>query len=83
MNDVPIRLTKEELAHMGEGAIGYVRKMRSEDMATRFPGIPGLLPGLELWALFAANGTPILIADARDAAMQGAAENELVPVSLH
>lgn len=79
----PIHLTKEELAHMGEGAIGYVRKVKSDDMARRFPGIPSLIPGLELWALFAANGTPILIADQRDAALQGAAENELVAVSLH
>lgn len=83
MNDAPIRLTKEELAHIGEGAIGYVRKIRSEDMASRFPGIDGLVPGLELWALFAANGAPILVADQRDAALQGAAENELVPVSIH
>jgi len=77
------RLTKEELAHVGEGAIGYVRKVTSDDMAARFPGLPELMPGLELWALFAANGAPILITDARDAALRGAVENEILPVSLH
>lgn len=77
------RLTKEELAQVGEGAIGYVRKVTSDDMAARFPGLPELMPGLELWALFAANGAPILITDARDAALRGAVENEILPVSLH
>lgn len=83
MTDVHIRLTKEELAHVGEGTIGYVRKIKSEDMASRFPGITGLIPGLELWALFAANGAPILLTDERDSCLQGAAENEIVPVSIH
>ncbi|MBK8457987.1 MAG: DUF1150 family protein [Phyllobacteriaceae bacterium] len=83
MPGTSIRLSKEELAHVGEGAIGYVRKIKSDDMARRFPGMPDMAPGLDLWALFAANGAPILLTNQRDAALQGAAENELTPVSLH
>jgi hypothetical protein len=48
-----------------------------------FPGIPNLKPGTKLWALFAANGQPILLTDARAAALAGALENDLTPVSLH
>ncbi|MFZ1679846.1 MAG: DUF1150 family protein [Rhizobiaceae bacterium] len=83
MNENTTVLTKEELAHVGEGAIGYVRKVASEDMARRFPGIPNLMPGLELWALFAANGQPILLTDERDAAFQGASDNALITVAIH
>jgi hypothetical protein len=49
----------------------------------RFPGIPNLTPGTKLWALFAANGQPILLTDARAGALAGALENDLTPVSLH
>ena len=40
-------------------------------------------PGLELWALFAANGQPILLSDARDRALAGALENDLTTVAIH
>jgi hypothetical protein len=38
---------------------------------------------MKLWALFAADGRPILLADQRDLAMAGAYENDLVTVSIH
>ena len=49
----------------------------------QFPGLSDIAPGLELWALFAANGQPILLADQRERAIAGAFENELTPVSIH
>ena len=42
-----------------------------------------IAPGLELWALFAANGQPILLSDARERALAGALENDLTPVAIH
>ncbi|WP_437344332.1 DUF1150 family protein [Mesorhizobium marinum] len=36
-----------------------------------------------LWALFAANGQPILLSDERDRAIASAFENDLTPVSIH
>lgn len=72
-----------DLALMGAGKIGYIRKMRSEEVSARFPQAPALDPGLELWALFGADGTPILLTDNRSSTFYRAAEDELKTVSLH
>ncbi|HSM43211.1 MAG TPA: DUF1150 family protein, partial [Afifellaceae bacterium] len=42
-----------------------------------------LQPGMKLWALLNADGTPILVADSRSAAIAKAHENELETVSVH
>lgn len=76
-------VSEAELAHLGEGQVGYIRKMRSEDITSRFPGAPELDPGLDLWALFSADGTPILVSDDRTSAFFKAQENDLRTVSLH
>lgn len=79
----PEVLTAEQLAHLGEGAIAYVRPIRSEEAQVLFPQIRGLRPGQQLFALLGANGAPILLADSRDAALANAWENQLATVSLH
>ncbi|MBZ0163191.1 MAG: DUF1150 family protein [Notoacmeibacter sp.] len=76
-------LTPEQLAHLGEGAVGYVRKIRSDELKARYPGLDEIAPGLELWALFSANGMPILLTDERDSALAGAFQNDLQTVSIH
>lgn len=78
-----IAITQQQLAHMGEGALAYMREMTAEDLQGKFPGMPDLRPGTRLWALFAANGQPILLADARDAVLAGAFQNDLETVSVH
>ena len=83
MTDERLTMTSGEFAHLGEGSVAYLRKMSSDDLRGRFPGLGEIAPGLELWALFAANGQPILLADARDRALAGAIENELTTVALH
>ena len=77
------RLTKNEFAHLGAGKVGYIRKMRSEDVSRVFPEAPELNPGLDLWALFGADGTPILLTDNRSSTFFKAAEDDLTTVSLH
>jgi len=77
------RLTRNEFAHLGAGKLGYIRKMRSEDVSRVFPEAPDLNPGLDLWALFGADGTPILLTDNRSSTFYKAAEDELTTVSLH
>lgn len=72
----------EALAHLGEGHVGYVRRMRAEDFARLFPGGPELPEG-DLFALFGATGQPILVSDERDVALAGAMDHDLVPVALH
>ena len=78
-----IEISEQQLAHMGEGAVAYMREMSAEDLQGKFPGMPNLVPGTRLWALFAANGQPILLADARDTALAGAFQNDLETGSLH
>jgi len=76
-------ITKDELAHLGEGVVAYVREFDSEDLKQRFPNAPEMEPGTKLWALFGANGQPILLADQRASAVAGAMQNDLTTVSLH
>lgn len=76
-------LTEAELAHLGEGSLAYLRQIDSTDLANRFPGMPHVAPGTKLWAVFAADGRPIMLTDARDAALAGAIQNDLTPVSTH
>ncbi|MDB5642794.1 MAG: hypothetical protein JWN07_2111 [Hyphomicrobiales bacterium] len=76
-------LTTEQLAHLGDGAIAYVKEMRSEDVARLFPQAPEIEPGLQLFALLSANGTPIVLTDTRDAAVANAWQNDLQTVSVH
>eukprot|EP01133_Synstelium_polycarpum_P027584 gene27584-33317_t len=47
-----------------------------------FSPLPPMTPGVELWALFAANGDPIVLSDERDNILVGAQEHELQTVML-
>ena len=76
-------LTPQEFAHLGDGALAYVKAIDSEDVARIFPQAPPLRPGIKLFALLGADGSPILLTDSKDAALANAVENELETVSLH
>lgn len=82
-SNIPSTLTLEQLAQLGDGAIAYIRPIRSEDAARLFPQIGTIQPGLDLFALLGADGTPIVLTDSKDAAIANAWENELQTVSLH
>lgn len=82
-NQQKIQVSQADLAHIGEGSVVYLREMGSDELQGKFPGLPQMAPGLTLWALFAANGQPILLSDERERALAGALENDLVPVSIH
>jgi hypothetical protein len=60
-----------------------VKPIRSEDVAEMFPQAPQIAPGVQLFALHAADGTPILLTDTREAALANAWSQELEAVSLH
>ncbi len=76
-------LTAQEFAHLGDGALAYVKPINSEDVARLFPQAPTLRPGVKLFALLGADGTPIMLTDSKDAAIANAWEHELQTVSLH
>lgn len=77
------RISTEALALLGEGHIAYVKQIRSEDVPDLFPEAPQIAPGLKLFALHAADGTPIMLTDSREAAIANAWSNELEAVSVH
>ena len=81
--EADIKISAETLAHIGDGRIAYVKAIRSEDVATLFPEAPQIAPGLKLFALHAADGTPIMVTDTREAAVANAWSHELEPVSVH
>lgn len=76
-------MTPEALAGLGGGEIAYVRSIRSEEVRALFPQAPEIAPGMTLFTLHAADGTPIMLTDSREAALANAMQNELVPVSVH
>ena len=76
-------LSPEALAALGDGKIAYVKSVRSEDVPSLFPEAPAIAPGLQLFALHAADGTPIMLTDSREAAIANAWSQELEAVSVH
>ncbi|MEM7567214.1 MAG: DUF1150 domain-containing protein [Pseudomonadota bacterium] len=76
-------ITPQDLAHLGEDEIAYVKPMRSEEITELFPQAPDIEPGLDLFALVSANGRPIVLTDSREAALANAVQNELTTVSVH
>ncbi len=77
------QISTETLAHLGDGQIAYVKAIRSEDVPALFPQAPQIAPGIKLFALHAANGTPIMLTDTREAAVANAWSHELEPMSVH
>ena len=76
-------LTPEQFANLGEGMIAYVREMRSEDVNRLYPQAPHIEPGLTIFVLLGADGSPIVLADSEEGAIGNARENDLTMVSLH
>ncbi|HRK25111.1 MAG TPA: DUF1150 domain-containing protein [Beijerinckiaceae bacterium] len=79
----PLDVTPQELAAIGGGQVAYVKPMSSDEVARLYPGAPQLAPGLKLFALLSADGSPILLTDTEDAAIAGAWEHQLRTVALH
>ncbi len=78
-----VGMTPEQFARLGDGSIAYMRSLRSEDVHRLFPQAPAIRPGIQLFALLGADGTPMLLADTKSAAIANAWENELLMVSVH
>ncbi|WP_020180603.1 DUF1150 domain-containing protein [Methylopila sp. M107] len=76
-------LSADEFAAIGDGHIAYVKPILSQELNALFPQAPELEPDLELFALLGADGSPIVVADTREALAESAREHELVTVSLH
>ncbi|MEF2550718.1 DUF1150 domain-containing protein [Aurantimonas sp. A2-1-M11] len=82
-HEIASTMTETDLAAIGEGHLAYLRRMSSDDMRARFPAAKSIQPGLNLWALFSADGTPLAVSDDRGSILASADENELQTVSTH
>ena len=80
---VPNALSADDFAHLGQGAIAYVKAIKSDEVLRLFPQATELKPGLDLFMLAGADGAPILLTDTRDAAIANAWQNQLQTVSVH
>jgi hypothetical protein len=78
-----VTMTPETFAGLGGGRIAYAKPLRSDEVKALFPNVPPLAPGIDLWALLAADGTPIMLADSREAVVMNAHEHDLEMVSIH
>ena len=76
-------ITQDMLAHLGDGRLAYVKAINSEDVAHLFPQAPKIEPGITLFALHAADGTPIMLTDTRESALANAWSQELEAMSVH
>jgi hypothetical protein len=76
-------ISPEALAQLGDGEIAYVKSIRADQVAKLYPQAPAIEPGTQLFALHAADGTPIMLTDTREAAVANAWSHELETVSVH
>ena len=76
-------LTDIEFRHLGEGKVGYMRRVTAGDLKARFPGLPAMADEIRLWGLFGADGSPMVLSDERENIVEAAESHELTTVSVH
>lgn len=86
MNDTTrktVEINMEELAHLGEGAVAYIREIEGKEAIRLLGDQVNVAPNARLFCLYQADGTPISISGTREAALGSAIEHELMPMSVH
>lgn len=76
-------ISQQALAQLGGGQVAYMRPLNGSEVQSLFPDAPQLSPEHKLWALLSADGTPIMLADSREAVIANAYENQLHMVTVH
>ncbi len=76
-------MSQLELARLGGGEIAYIKVLSSDEAQRLYPAIEGLPGGIDLYALHAADGTPIALTDSRQAAIGHARGDKLEVASVH
>jgi hypothetical protein len=80
---IVVAMSARDLATLAWRRLAYVRVARSEDVGFFCPEAPLLAPGRDVFVLYAADGTPILVTDSHEAAVANASEEKLEALSLH
>lgn len=81
-SEAPV-MSEIELARLGGGEVAYIKALSIDEARQLFPAVEGLPAGVRLFALHAADGTPIALTDSRQAALSHAIDGELAVASLH
>jgi hypothetical protein len=76
-------MSMTDLARLGGGKIAYIKVLTSAEAQRMFPAVEGIPAGISLYALHAADGTPIALTDSHEAAVGHAMGDELEIASLH
>jgi hypothetical protein len=79
----PVTMSAKDLAKLGGGKVAYIKVLTTEEAKVMFPAVQGIPEGIRLYALNAADGTPIALTDTREAAVGHAMDGELEIASLH
>ena len=76
-------LTAQDLATLGEGALGYIREIEIQEARRLLGNQASVAPDSKLFCLYNADGTPVSISGSREAALGSAFEHELMAMSVH
>lgn len=76
-------ISSNEFALLGNGEIAYIRPLKATDVKKLFPQLTGVPDGIDLFAVYTADGTPLALTDSLNAAIANAMENDLAAVSVH
>ena len=74
---LPPVMSMSELARLGGGKVAYIKVMTHDEAKELFPAVEGLPNGIDLYALHAADGTPLVLTDSHQAAVGHAMGDEL------
>ena len=83
MIDLRRDISTDELERLGGGEVAYIKTLSSEEANEIYPLDDTLPEGINIYALHAADGTPIALTDSMHAALGQAIDDELVVASLH
>lgn len=78
-----VTLSPVELAQLGDGQVAYIKQLTASEAGRMFPAIAGIPKGIPLFALHAADGTPLALTDSKHAALTQAMDDELSIASVH
>lgn len=76
-------LTAQDLALLGEGALGYIREIEINEAKRLLGTEASVSPESKLFCLYNADGTPVSISGSKEAALGSAFEHELMAMSVH
>ncbi len=82
----PLVMSEIEFAALGDGEIAYIKTLDPVAARTIYPqveGLDGLPQDIKIFAVHAADGTPLALTDTHYAAIANAKEHNLEPVSVH